>query len=88
MAQAAVAFHNALFGYEEKGDENGIANASNQLGHVCLARKEYEQAKRHYQRAWEICEKLQDPMSLIALSKSYLVYRGLKRLSSGDYGLS
>ena len=36
--QAAVALHNALIGFEEKDDENGIANASNQLGHLCLAR--------------------------------------------------
>ena len=80
--QAAVSLHNALLGYEEKGDEAGIANASNQLGHVCLARKEYEQAKRHYQRALEICEKLQDPMSQIALQKQFVaVYCGLKDYS-------
>jgi tetratricopeptide (TPR) repeat protein len=77
--QAAVSLHNALLGYEEKGDETGIANASNQLGHVCLARKEFEQAEKHYQRAWEICEKLQDPMSQIALQKQFIaVYCGLK----------
>ena len=83
------ALHNALLGYEEKGDETGIANASNQLGHVCLARKEFEQAQKHYQRAWEICEKLQDPMSLIALQKQFVaVYSRAEGLYSGYCGLS
>lgn len=78
-AQAAVALHNALLGFEERGDEAGVANASNQLGHVCLARQEFEQARVHYQRAWDICEKLQDPMSQIALQKKLIeVYWGLK----------
>jgi tetratricopeptide (TPR) repeat protein len=77
LSQAAVAFHNALLGYEEKGDDLGIANASNQMGHVCLARKEYDQALKHYDRAWEICERLGDPMSLLALSNQYVqVFRG------------
>lgn len=64
--QAAVALHNALIGFEEKKDESGIANASNQLGHVCLARKEYESALNHYQRALDICDKSNDRMSIIA----------------------
>jgi tetratricopeptide (TPR) repeat protein len=75
--QAAAALHNALLGYQEKGDQRGIANASNQMGHVCLARREYDQALVHYQRAWEICDKLDDPMSLLSLSKQFVeVYRG------------
>lgn len=79
LAQAAVAFHNVLLAYEEKNDDNGIANASNQLGHVCLARKEYEQAEKHYKRAWDICVKADDPMSQIALNLKFIdVYRGLK----------
>jgi len=82
LAPAALAFHNALLAFEEKGDQNGIANASNQLGHVCLRRLEYENALKHYQRAWEICEKQDDPMSLNALSGQLVqVYRGLKRFS-------
>lgn len=76
--QAAVSLHNALLGYEEKGDDSGIANASNQLGHVCLARKEFEQAKKHYQRAWAICEKMHDSMSQLSLLKKFIeIYRGL-----------
>lgn len=75
--QAAVSLHNALVGFDERGDEAGIANASNQLGHVCLARKEFKQALEHYQRAWGICEKLQDQMSMIALQKKLIeVFRG------------
>jgi tetratricopeptide (TPR) repeat protein len=77
VSQAAVALHNALIGYQEKGDQHGIANASNQMGHVCLARGDYDQALNHYNRAWEICDKLDDPMSMLALSKQFvLVYRG------------
>jgi tetratricopeptide (TPR) repeat protein len=65
--QAAVALHNALVGFEERKDESGIANASNQLGHVCLARKEFESALTHYQRAFEICDKANDRMSVLAV---------------------
>ncbi len=71
-AQAAVSLHNALLAYEERGDEAGVANASNQLGHVCLARQDFEMAITHYQRAWDICEKMQDQMSQIALQKKFL----------------
>ena len=80
LAQAALAFHNALLAFEEKNNENGIANASNQLGHVCLQRQDYEMALKHYQRAWDICEKQNDPMSLIALSQKLVAVRqGLKQ---------
>ncbi len=70
---AAVALHNALIGFEERNDENGIANASNQLGSVCLQRKEYEKAITHFERAEQICEKLGDPLSLLALSQQFVV---------------
>lgn len=78
-SEAAVTLHNALLGYEEEKNQNGVANASNQLGEVCLAKKEYEPAKKHFLRAWEICSELGDPLSLFALSKRLIVvYRGLK----------
>ena len=81
VAQAALAFHNALLGFEEKNNQDGIANASNQLGNICLEKAEYEKALKHYQRAWEICERFDDPMSLLALSKQLIaVHQGL-----GDY---
>lgn len=70
---AAVSLHNALVGYEERQDENGIANACNQLGLACLQRKEFDKAISHFQRAEEICEKLGDPLSLLALSKQLIV---------------
>ncbi len=76
---AAVALHNALVGYEEKNDEVGIANASNQLGHVCLARGEFENALNHYQRSFVICDKNNDRMSIIAvLNKKVEACLGLK----------
>ena len=68
-AQAAAFFHNALVGFEQDGNEKGIANASDQLGDVCAGREEYEKAIVHYQRAYDICDKENDRFSLIALLK-------------------
>lgn len=80
LGQAAVALHNALVGYEEKKDESGIANASNQLGHVCLARKDFESALKHYQRAFVICDKSNDRMSVLSVSRKMVeANRGLER---------
>ena len=76
--QAAVALHNALIGFEERGDENGIANASNQLGHLCLAREDFDNALKHYQRALAICDKSNDRMSILAVQTQIIaVHRGL-----------
>ena len=78
LTQAAVAFHNVLRSYEEKKHQDGIANASNQLGNVCLEKGDFEKAKVHYQRAWDICDRFEDPMSLLALSMQLVVvHRGL-----------
>ncbi len=74
-AIAAVALHNALRGFEEMNNQQGIANASNQLGHACLARNEYDKALLHYLRAWDICEALDDPMSLLALARQLVETR-------------
>jgi len=76
---AAPPLHNALHGFEEEGNKEGIANASNQLGHACLQRKDFDKALAHYERAWAICEELGDAISLLALSKQLVfVYSGLK----------
>lgn len=78
--QAAVALHNALVGFKEKNDDAGMANASNQLGHVCLAREEYENALKHYQKAYDICDKSNDRMSVLAVLKKIVeVQRSLKQ---------
>lgn len=78
--EAAVALHNALLGYEEKKDEVGMANASHQLGHLCMAKEDYDKAAEHYGRTRELCEKLDDPLSLFALSKVLVeVYIGQKK---------
>jgi len=69
---AAVSLHNALIAFEEKNNENGIANASNQLGHVCMARGDYEKAVSHFLRAEVICLKLGDPMSVLSLSRQLI----------------
>jgi len=78
---AAVALHNALVGYTEKQNSSGIANASNQLGHLCLFREDYAGALNHYRRALTICEEAHDQMSILTLfGKMVEVYKGL-----GDY---
>ncbi len=78
LTLAAVAFHNVLRAYEEKKHQDGIANASNQLGHVCLEKGDFAKAQDHYQRAWDICDRFDDPMSLMALSMQLVtVHRGL-----------
>lgn len=68
-SQAALAFHNALRGFEEQGDEQGVANAADRLGDTCLAREEYAMALANYQRASAICEKEDDSFSQLALNK-------------------
>lgn len=72
-SQAALSFQNALLGYEKKQHQDGIANACNQLGCVCMEKGEFEKARDHYQRAWDICERFDDTMSLLSLSKQFLV---------------
>ena len=76
--QAALAFHNALKGFEEQGNEQGVANAADRLGDTCLARDEYAMAIANYQRAGAICEKEDDSFSQLALNKKMAVaYRKL-----------
>ncbi len=72
-ALAASCFHNALVGFEQNGDDKGVANASDQLGDICALREEHEKALEHYQRAYEICDKENDSFSLIALLKKMVV---------------
>jgi len=80
LAQAAVSLHNALLGYEERGDKTGLANASNQLGHVCMAKEDYVGAENHYRRAMQLCEEFGDAMSLFTLSRRFVaIYRGQKK---------
>jgi len=78
-AQAALALHNALVGYEKKNHQDGIANASNQLGVVCMKKGEFDKAREHFQRAWDICERFDDRMSLLAISEQFIIiYRDAK----------
>jgi len=69
LAQAAMAYHNAMCGFEEKGDEQGVANCSDRLGDVCVAKEEYQMAMEHFQRAYDICEKEHDIFSMVSLKK-------------------
>lgn len=67
--QAAYALHNALKGFEEQEDEQGIANASDRFGDVCVAKEEYPMALDHYQRALEICTRESDIFSTVSLNR-------------------
>jgi tetratricopeptide (TPR) repeat protein len=67
--QAVSYFHNALIGFEQAGNEKGIANASDQIGDICAVRQEHEKALTHFERAQEICTREKDMFSLIALQK-------------------
>lgn len=78
--QAALFFHNALVGFEQKGDEKGVANASDQMGDICAALQEREKALTHYQRAFDICKKEKDMYSQTALlKKMVLLKKALKQ---------
>ncbi len=68
-AQAAMAFHNALRGFEEQEDEQGVANCSDRLGDVCVAREEYGMALEHFRRAYAVCEKEHDIFSMVSLNR-------------------
>jgi tetratricopeptide (TPR) repeat protein len=69
LAQAAMAYHNALRGFEEQGDEQGMANCSDRLGDVCVAREEYQMALEHFQRAYAVCAKEHDIFSMVSLNR-------------------
>ncbi|MDH3359806.1 MAG: tetratricopeptide repeat protein [Desulfobulbaceae bacterium] len=66
---AAHAFHNALMGCQELGDLHGVANAADKLADICMEREEYQQALKHIETAYAICEKEQDQSSLISLQR-------------------
>ena len=69
MVQAAAAFHNALLGFDQDTDENGLANASDKLGDICLEKKEYIKAIAHFDKAYAICKRHADRFSLFSLER-------------------
>lgn len=78
-SQAANAFHNALIGFEQSGNEEGGANANDKLGDICLSRKEYDKALAYFEKARSICQRLDDLMSVLSLKKKIArCYRGRK----------
>ena len=77
--QAANALHNALMGFREKKDQEGLANANDKLGDVCVAQEQFDKAASYYEEAYGICKKFDDLMSLLALRKKLVVcHRGMK----------
>lgn len=72
-SEAIVAFHNSLKGFEEQGDDQGVANSADRLGDACMIREEYEMALENYERAYAICQKEGDSFSLLSLNKKRAV---------------
>lgn len=85
-AQAAYALHNSLKGFEEQGNQQGIANAADRLGDVCVAREEYVLALEHFRRAFAICEKEEDIFSMVSLNRKMAGVH--KRLGELDMALN
>ncbi len=69
ISQAANMFHNALLGFELEKNVNGIAQASDKLGDICMNSQEHENALKHYERAFTICHEQGDAFSLSALDR-------------------
>lgn len=69
LPEAAADFHNALRGFEEAGEEAGVARASTKLAEICLIREEYPKALEHLQRALVICQQAEDHISITYLEK-------------------
>jgi len=81
LTQAAAAFHNALLGFEQDGDENRMANAFDKLGDICVEKKEFEKAIDNFDKAYAICKRHEDRFSLFSLERKVArVYD-----ESGDY---
>ena len=69
LGQAAAAFHNALLGFEQDDEENGVANAVDKLGDICLEKKEFAKALGYFDRAYAICQRHTDRFSLFSLER-------------------
>lgn len=69
FAQAANSIHNALLGFEEEGNSKGIANACDQLGQLCLERRDFDKALQHLNRAFAICQESGDELSMTYLKR-------------------
>ena len=72
-AEAAACFHNALKGFEEQGDDPGIASSRDRLGDVCMGMDDYAKALEHYAHSMTVCRKLDDVFSCHALNKKIAV---------------
>ena len=80
LSQAANAFHNARIGFEEAGNEEGLANAYFRLGDVCLETQEYAKALDYYEQSATIIKKHDDLMSMLAIRKRRIAcFKGLQR---------
>ena len=80
-SEAAIAFHNSLKGFEEQGDDLGVANCSDRIGDTCMIMEEYGMAFENYERSLIICKKEKDSFSILSLHKKMaVVLRKMGRL--------
>lgn len=78
LVPAAIAFHNALLGFEQEGNDKGIANASDKLAEVCLAKEDFVKALAHANRALDICRQGGDDLSQTYIKKKLIkAHRGM-----------
>lgn len=68
-AQAAASFHNAIVGFEQDKDDNGVANACMRLADICLG-DDLDKALQFCMRAKKICSASEDTFSLICIKET------------------
>ncbi|MEW6427285.1 MAG: tetratricopeptide repeat protein [Thermodesulfobacteriota bacterium] len=87
LSEAAYALHNARIGFEQEGNEEGLANVHFRMGDILLAQNEYAKALEHFTAAEATCRKHDDLMSLMAIRKKVvLCQRGLGRFQEALNG--
>jgi len=67
ITQAAASFHNALLGYKQENNENGVANAAMRLADICITKKNFDKALAHCDTAYAICDKHSDRFSVLTI---------------------
>jgi len=69
LTQAAVSFHNALKGFEEAGDQRGIANAADRLAETCIRKEDFKAAVPLLKQVLAFCEQDGEQVSLMYVKR-------------------
>ncbi len=82
FSMAANAFHNALIGYEQADNQEGVANAYDKLGDLCFQRGDFDKALYYIDKIYVICEEKKDFFSILSLRKKKAAcFSSLKKYS-------